>query len=426
MTLDILMPQLGESVTEGTIVRWLKKPGDPVSIYETICEVETDKVNAEVPATEEGTLLEILVNEGETVAVGTLIARMRPAGKEALSQPEPPSDAKPEQKSEESTTKRKSSMKRRYSPAVLRLAQEHDLDLTLITGTGKNGRITRKDVLRYIQEQKGSAEKKLVISEQKETTPKSLEKVKVEPPSVPAPVSERSNLQQGDVEIPVSGIRRTIAKRMVSSTQEIPHAWLMMEANVTGLVGLRNRLKQEFFEREGINLTYLPFFMKAAIDGLKAFPYLNSVWENDKIILKKRINISLAVATDEALYVPVIPDADEKSILGLAREIHRLVRKVREKKLEPADIEGGTFTVNNTGSFGSIISKPIINPPQAAIITFESIVKRPVVVDGAIAVQDLMNICLSFDHRVFDGLMAGRFLNFVKQRLEAFDENTPV
>ncbi len=426
MTLDILMPQLGESVTEGTIVKWIKKPGDTISNYEPICEVQTDKVNAEVPATEAGTLLEILAEEGETVAVGALIARMRPASKEAGSQPEAPSDAKPDQRSEESTSSEKSSMKRRYSPAVLRLAQEHDLDLTLVTGTGRSGRITRKDVLRYLQERKGAVEEKRVISDQQETTPKTLEVAKVESPSVPAKERPAENLKRGDTEIPVSGIRRTIAKRMVSSSQEIPHAWLMMEVNVTGLVGLRNRLKQDFFKREGVRLTYLPFFIKAAIDGLKAFPYLNSVWENDKIILKKRINLSLAVATDEALYVPVIADADEKSILGLAREIHRLVQKVREQKLEPADIEGGTFTVNNTGSFGSIISRPIINPPQAAIITFESIVKRPVVVDGAIAVQDMMNICLSFDHRVFDGLMAGRFLNFVKQRLEAYDENTQV
>jgi 2-oxoisovalerate dehydrogenase E2 component (dihydrolipoyl transacylase) len=200
----------------------------------------------------------------------------------------------------------------------------------------------------------------------------------------------------------------------------------MMEVDVTGLVELRKRLKDDFKKREGINLTYMPFFIKAVVDTLKEFPYLNSVWAGDKIILKKRINISIAVATDDALYVPVIHDADEKSILGLAKEVHRLAEKTRAGKLELKDMQGGTFTVNNTGSFGSVLSQPIINSPQAAILSFESIVKRPVVFNNMIAVRDMMNICMSLDHRVLDGLMAGRFLKRVKERLESYGPDTQI
>jgi 2-oxoisovalerate dehydrogenase E2 component (dihydrolipoyl transacylase) len=232
--------------------------------------------------------------------------------------------------------------------------------------------------------------------------------------------------EEGDIEVPVTAVRRTIAQRMVQSKHEAPHAWTMMEVDVTGLVQLRERLKNDFKKREGVSLTFMPFFIKAVVDTLKEFPYLNSVWAGDKIILKKRINISIAVATDDALYVPVIHDADEKSILGLAKEVHRLAEKTRAGKLELKDMTGGTFTVNNTGSFGSIQSMPIINYPQAAILSFEAIVKRPVVKDNMIAVRDLMNICMSLDHRILDGLMAGRFLKRVKERLEAWGPNSEI
>jgi 2-oxoisovalerate dehydrogenase E2 component (dihydrolipoyl transacylase) len=213
---------------------------------------------------------------------------------------------------------------------------------------------------------------------------------------------------------------------MVTSKHEAPHAWTMVEADVTGLVQLRERLKKEFKEREGISLTYLPFFIKAVVDSLKEFPYLNSVWAGDRIILKKRINISIAVATDDALYVPVIHDADEKSIAGLAKAVHRLAEKTRAGKLSLEDMQGGTFTVNNTGSFGSIMSQPIINYPQAAILSVESIVKRPVIKDSMIAIRDMVNLCLSLDHRILDGLMAGRFLQRVKERVESYGPDTQI
>ncbi|MBA4495024.1 dihydrolipoamide acetyltransferase family protein [Paenactinomyces guangxiensis] len=428
MATDIKMPQLGESVTEGTIAKWLKKPGDSVAKYEPICEVATDKVNAEVPSTIEGTMTEIIAEEGSTVEVGQLICRIdesggaEPQASEPEAKPEAPSDPAVSEDEEGDT-----SMKARYSPAVLRLAQENNIDLTGIRGTGKGGRITRKDVLRAIE--KGTAApgapepaKEKAVAEPK---PSPVAKPTIAPVK-PAPATAGTPLENGDIEVPVSGVRRTIAQRMVTSKHEAPHAWTMMEADVTGLVELRERLKADFKNREGVSLTFMPFFIKAVVDSLKEFPYLNSVWADDKIILKKRINISIAVATDEALYVPVIQDADEKSILGLAKAVHNLAQKTRSGKLELKDMQGGTFTVNNTGSFGSIASAPIINHPQAAILSFEAIVKRPVVTNNMIAVRDMMNLCLSLDHRILDGWMAGRFLKRVKERLEAYGPDSQI
>jgi 2-oxoisovalerate dehydrogenase E2 component (dihydrolipoyl transacylase) len=309
----------------------------------------------------------------------------------------------------------------------LKLANEHNIDLTRISGTGRGGRITRKDILRAIEQGVPAAAEQPVAAE-KSAAPREETKPEPAQPKQPAPVAEAAGvpLENGDIEIPVTAVRRTIAQRMVQSKHEAPHAWTMMEVDVTGLVELRNRLKEDFKKREGVNLTFMPFFIKAVVDSLKEFPYLNSVWGGDKIILKKRINISIAVATDDALYVPVIHDADEKSILGLARAVSQLAEKTRAGKLDLKDMQGGTFTVNNTGSFGSVLSAPIINHPQAAILSFESIVKRPVVTNQMIAVRDMMNICLSLDHRILDGLMAGRFLKRVKERLEAYGPNSEI
>lgn len=425
MATDVTMPQLGESVTEGTITRWLKKPGDRIAKYEPLCEVATDKVNAEVPATISGTLLEIVAEEGATVEVGQLICRIEEEG--AASSP-PPED---KEEGPAVASEQEAPMKRRYSPAVLRLAQEHGIDLEQLEGTGKGGRITRKDVLRYIEGRKTAASPSAVSdrSEKKPASPtekSSAPEVRIPAAETPAKEGISIPLEEGDEEIPVSSVRRTIAQRMVTSKHEAPHAWTMVEADVTGLVQLRERLKEDFKKREGISLTYLPFFIKAVVDSLKEFPYLNSVWAGDRIILKKRINISIAVATDDALYVPVIHDADEKSIAGLAKAVHRLAEKTRAGKLTLEDMQGGTFTVNNTGSFGSIMSQPIINYPQAAILSVESIVKRPVIKDSMIAIRDMVNLCLSLDHRILDGLMAGRFLKRVKERVEAYGPDTQI
>ncbi|HET7580637.1 MAG TPA: dihydrolipoamide acetyltransferase family protein [Bacillales bacterium] len=419
-TEKIVMPQLGESVTEGTISKWLVEAGDTVKKYDPIAEVMTDKVNAEVPSSFTGTIKELVAAEGDTLEVGELVAYIEVEGGAAKAADRPDSGAeKSEEAKPESTSTDEQPMKRRYSPAVLRMAQEHDIDLNQVEGSGRGGRITRKDLQKLIDA--GTLPK---AGEQpaRPTAPEAP----AQPEPAPAPTSTQSQpavtVAQGDVEVPVSGVRRAIASNMVKSKHEAPHAWMMVEADVTNLVKYRNSVKTEFKQKEGYSLTFLPFFIKATVEALKEFPQMNAMWAGDKIIQKKDINVSVAVATDDALFVPVIQKADEKSIKGLAGNVNELASKVRSNQLSTADMEGGTFTVNNTGSFGSVMSAPIINHPQAAILSVESIVKRPVVINDMIAVRDMVNLCLSLDHRVLDGLVCGRFLARVKEKLESISK----
>ncbi|MEK4686454.1 dihydrolipoamide acetyltransferase family protein [Bacillus sp. FSL M8-0256] len=410
------MPQLGESVTEGTISKWLVSPGDHVNKYDPIAEVMTDKVNAEVPSSFTGTITKLSAEEGETLQVGEVFCEIEIEGSEQQSVKE---EAAPEQSEapEADQTNENQSQKKRYSPAVLRLAGEHGIDLAAVQGTGAGGRITRKDLLQLI-ENGGVKEKTAPVNEravQPEPVQPSQTKAAPAVPSMP-----------GDVELPVTLIRQAIAANMLRSKHEIPHAWTMMEVDVTNLVTRRNQLKDQFKAKEGFNLTFFAFFVKAVAQALKEFPEMNSMWAGDKIVQKKAINVSIAVATDDALFVPVIKDADEKTIKGIAKEIHELASKVRQGTLKQSDMEGGTFTVNNTGSFGSVQSMGIINYPQAAILQVESIVKRPMIVNGMIAARDMVNLCLSLDHRVLDGLVCGRFLQRIKQILEGIDEQTSV
>ncbi|KAB3541465.1 2-oxo acid dehydrogenase subunit E2 [Bacillus safensis] len=410
------MPQLGESVTEGTISKWLVSPGDHVNKYDPIAEVMTDKVNAEVPSSFTGTITKLSAEEGETLQVGEVFCEIEIEGSEQQSEKE---EAAPElsEAPEADQTNENQSQKKRYSPAVLRLAGEHGIDLAAVQGTGAGGRITRKDLLQLI-ENGGVKEKTAPVNEravQPEPAQPSQAKAAPAVPSMP-----------GDVELPVTPIRQAIAANMLRSKHEIPHAWTMMEVDVTNLVTRRNQLKDQFKAKEGFNLTFFAFFVKAVAQALKEFPEMNSMWAGDKIVQKKAINVSIAVATDDALFVPVIKDADEKTIKGIAKEIHELASKVRQGTLKQSDMEGGTFTVNNTGSFGSVQSMGIINYPQAAILQVESIVKRPMIVNGMIAARDMVNLCLSLDHRVLDGLVCGRFLQRIKQILEGIDEQTSV
>lgn len=424
-TEKIVMPQLGESVTEGTISKWLVGVGDKVKKYDPIAEVMTDKVNAEIPSSFTGTIKELIASEDDTLEVGELVAYIeveggaeKPAEQETSSKAE---KAEPETKQESSQTEEEQPMKKRYSPAVLRLAQENGIDLERVDGSGRGGRITRKDIQKLIDS--GN------IPKAGEPSNKPAPSSEPQPVSSPQPAQSQPAVftGQGDVEIPVSGVRKAIAANMVKSKHEAPHAWMVVEADVTNLVQYRNSVKEEFKQKEGYSLTFLPFFIKAVVETLKEYPQINSMWAGDKIIQKKDINISVAVATDEALYVPVLKDADEKSVKGLAKGVKELSTKVRSNQLSAADMEGGTFTVNNTGSFGSVMSSPIINHPQAAILSVESIVQRPVVKDGMIAVRDMVNLCLSLDHRALDGLICGRFLARVKERLENISkENTSI
>ncbi|MEC0302235.1 dihydrolipoamide acetyltransferase family protein [Terribacillus saccharophilus] len=417
MTIEkITMPKLGESVTEGTISTWLVKPGDQVNKYDAIAEVMTDKVNAEIPSSFTGVIKELNVSEGDTVEVGALICTIET--EEAGEKKETNNPSTAAETESNSTATEDTAMKSRYSPAVMRLAQENDLDLSAITGTGKGGRITRKDVEAII----ASGEK-----------PQKQEQKQTATAETPSPVREQTTttepakVTQSDAAgkvIPVTGVRKAIANNMVKAATEIPHAWMMVEVDVTDLVAYRNKVKDTFKEKEGYSLTFFSFFVKAIAQALKEFPQLNSSWAGDKIIQHDDVNISIAVAKEQELFVPVIQSADDLSVKGVAKQITNLAKKARTGKLTAADMQGGTFTVNNTGSFGSVQSMGIINYPQAAILQVESIVKRPVIINDMFAARDMVNLCLSLDHRVLDGLICGQFMARVKEILENVSEST--
>src|SRR5829696_5381010 len=436
------MPQLGESVTEGTIARWLKAEGDEIEKDEPLAEVDTDKVNAELPSPFAGKIEKLLVSEGTTVDVGTEIALVAVDGEESpAAEAQPREDVAAESPTEEfpaadteaqpaaadggekqrSVAEARNSRSegdghgtvedadtlrlQRSSPVVRRLAEEHGVDISEISGTGTGGRVTKKDIESYIEER----------GAEREAAPAAAAEARPEAPP------DRVQVHDGDRVVELTSIRRAIANRMAVSKAEIPHAWTLVEVDMTGLAALREKEKAAFAEREGVKLTFLPFIVKAAVEGLKEQPVLNSVWDGDRILLRKQRNVGIAVDLEEgALIVPVIRGADELNVVGLARRIDDAVKRTRAKQLGTEDISGGTFTVNNPGALGSVASTPIINHPQAAILQAETVVKRPVVVNEAIAIRSMMNLEVSFDHRVLDGGIALRFLNSVKRRLEAY------
>jgi len=408
----ITMPQLGESVTEGTIGRWLKNPGDRVERDEPLVEIITDKVNAEIPSPSAGTLERINVPEGTVVAVGQEIAFLateaeaRVAATATIGTGGQAAGASDEEAGESP----------RSSPLVRKLAKEHGLDLRLIHGTGLGGRVTREDVEAYLSQHPAASAGGITVASSTVNA--------ATPATVPTP-TEKPNGERGETITP-SPIRRTIAQRMVQSVHEIPHAWLMVEVDVTGLVKLRDANKEHFKKREGVDLTYLPFVMQAVVEALRQFPVVNSSWQNDQIAVKREINLGVAVALDDGLVVPVIRNADQKSLVGLTHALAEIIGRARSGKLGVGDLEGGTFTVNNVGAFGSIASQPIINYPQAAILNMETIVKRPVVIDDAIAIRSMLNVCMSFDHRIMDGATAGHFLQTVKKRLEGWSPGSSI
>ena len=418
-----MMPQFAESVVSATIGKWLKQPGDRVEQYEPICEVVTDKVTAELPSTAEGVMIAHLVQEGETVDVGAVVCVIDESGSsEGVAGGSNPvaeagyqSVAQQQPARAEAAASGDQSMANRYSPAVRRLADDNGVDLRLLTGTGLGGRITRSDVMQYIENGPVSAAAPAAPSAQVEVRvqPK-LPHIEVEPPSAGG----------REYFIDVTPIRKTIANRMRQSVNEIPHAWTSIEVDVTNLAQLRNKVKDEFKRNEGVNLTYMAFLIKAVVSAIKDYPIMNSVWNGDKITVKRDINISLAVGTEDSVMTPVIHHADQKNIIGIAREVEDLAARTRAGKLKPNDMTGGTFTINNTGTFGSILSYPIINHPQAAILTFESIVKKPVVINDMIAVRSMVNLCLSFDHRILDGVICGRFHQRVKENIESYGMDT--
>ena len=420
MATSVKMPQLGESITEGTISKWLKKPGDQVKKYEGLVEIITDKVNAEVPAPLTGVLKEIKVQEGATVTVGTEIAVIEEsvtAGAAQRSAPVAPTAAAPadavavpspgpgEGQGGGSETRT------RLSPAVRALIDEHrisDAELSRIEGSGIGGRISKKDVEDYVA---------------KRTQPAAAngERQQAATGHATAPA------QTPGTTVPLSPMRRAIANNMLKSKQTIPHAWTVAEVDMTNVVRFRQKVKESFRQREGVDLTYVPIIVKAVVEGLKAVPVLNASWTDQGVLLHKDINVGVAVSVDDGLIVPVIHEADRMSIAGLAKATDDLAKRARAGKLGIPDVQGATFTVNNPGTFGTILSYSIIAPPQAGILAMDAIVKRPVVVEGdAIAVRSMMNLCLSFDHRVLDGVSAARFLQGVRRWLEGFSEQVPL
>jgi len=422
------LPHVGESVVEGTIGKWLKQPGDKVERYEPLVEVVTDKVTMEVPSPVSGSLSKILAEEGETVPMGAPLAEIetsesaRPNIQESLPQDTISttgfliSDGKPVGPTggggsdDEAAATTEAEGPPRVSPAVRRLAQENNVDISRLLGTGVNGRITRQDVLEHIALIEGNDSLNSHIS------------------STNSPVNLNNDGRDNapDEHKQLTPVRKQIAEAMVRSVNQIPHAWSIVEVDVSGLVTRRSALRAEFDKQNGVGLTYLPFFLKVVAESLRENPTLNASWGGDKIIIKRRINLGIAVAGPAGLVVPVIHDADRLSISGLALALNDLIQRTRQNKLRIEDVQDGTFTLNNTGALGSIASQPIINYPQAAILTTEVIQKRPVVINDGIAVRSMVNLCMSFDHRINDGAEASAFLRSVKDRLERIGSDTGI
>jgi 2-oxoisovalerate dehydrogenase E2 component (dihydrolipoyl transacylase) len=439
-TTRVTLPQLGESVHEGTISKWLVQPGDRVEEFEPLVEVDTDKVNAEVPSPVTGVLREILAKEGDTIEAGSEIAVVEVDGDGAGAAPET-AEAAPRAGSaeagavaarEEATpqvteaapaggarTDGREKGPNRYSPAVLMLAEENGIDLSQLAGTGVGGRVTKRDVRRYL-EGRGTAAPSGQAAAAPQAAPAPAAPAALAPQ--PAPVEAAA----GDEAVPLSRVRKLIAQNMTASKTTIPHAWQTQEVDMSGVVANRNAHKREFQEREGFSLTYLPYVVAAAVAALREHPHVNATFNGDEILVHRGLNVGISVGLEDTLVVPVIKGADGLSLAGLARAINDVATRARNKKLSPDDLAGGTFTVNNSGTFGTLFSYSVINPGQAGILTMEAIQERPVAIDGMLAIRPMMYLCFSFDHRVLDGLQAARFLVTAREWLASVNAGTPI
>ena len=424
---NVIMPQMGESIAEGTIVRWIKKVGDQVDRDEPLFEISTDKVDAEIPSPAAGRLAEIMVKEGETVPVNSVVAVIGGAGEAVAAPPastaaavapsnEPPLPqaavgqsettaapapaAQTETHEDEAASAGNDPHRQRTSPLVRRIAQEHKVDLSQVHGTGINGRVTKTDILEFIESGEAKARSAPVAAKTPAPTYAPGERVQI---------------------VPMSVMRKKIAEHMVLSAHTSPHVYSVYEVNFGKIAAYRDKKKAEF-EAAGAKLTYTAFIAKVIVDALRQFPFVNASIDGNNIIYKKDINLGIAVALDNGLIVPVIRNADERNLLGLSRAISDLASRARAKKLNPDEVQGGTFTITNPGIFGALYGLPLINQPQVAILGVGAIEKRAVVVDDAIAIRPMCHISLGYDHRLIDGAEAGRFLASVKERLEQFDE----
>lgn len=399
MNIQIVMPQMGESVAEGTVITWLKKVGEMVAKDEPLVAISTDKVDVEIPSPAAGVLSNIVVQEGQTAAVGAVLAYINETSPTGTVSPRSPIVEKPAQAAQAAPTVSPTTPRQEawYSPAVLELAKEQAVDLSQVRGTGSEGRVTRKDLLDFIAQRSKAGT----------------------PPLGTAPESFAPGAQEQI--LPISHRRRAIAEHMVRSKRTAPHVTQIHEVDVTGIARYREGNKEAFSRRAGVNLTFLPFVVKATVDALQAHPLLNASYTDAGIVVKKAINIGIAVALEDGLIVPVLREADKKNFLTLAKESADLAARAREKRLSPEDVQRGTFTVNNLGAFGAVIGTPIIVQPQVGILGFGKVVKRPVVVDDAVAIRSMVYLCLSFDHRLIDGAYAGAFLNRIQADLERFN-----
>lgn len=438
-TFEIKMPKLGESITEGTIISWSVKVGDTVEEDDVLFEVSTAKVSAEIPSPVEGKVKQLLFNEGDTVAVGTVVAilEIEGEGEDNGAQPETSEATQPKEKvpapASEELSKNSQEEDRWYSPVVLQLAKAAGVsqdELDHIPGTGYLGRLSKKDIQTYIDHKNKGTEmpkpKQAPVSSMQQTAT-STPTITVAPPTAPSmpmtAATPSAPLAQGDEVREMDRVRKIIADHMVLSKKVSPHVTSVIEVDVTRLVNWRKKVKDQFFKQEGINLTYMPAITEATAKALKAYPLVNSSEDGYNIILKKPINIGIAVSLNDGnLIVPVIHDADKLNLSGLASQIDTLAAKARENKLAPDSIQGGTFTITNFGTFKSLFGTPIINQPQVAILAVGYIEKKPAVVEtpegDTIAIRHKMYLSLSYDHRIVDGALAGAFLRSIADELE--------
>ncbi|QIN80159.1 2-oxoglutarate dehydrogenase complex dihydrolipoyllysine-residue succinyltransferase [Rubrobacter marinus] len=425
MAVEIHVPELGESVTDATVGKWLKSEGEPVEAGEALVELETDKINFEVEAEEGGVLESISKGEGETVNVGEVIGTIgegdgsapqpEPEQEEAEEEPQEAEEAPQPQAQEsagEETNGHREDGGGRASPSVRKLAQEYDVDLAEVSGSGSGGRITRDDVERLIREQGGGGTQTQAPAQAPEPNGQRQEQ-----PAQPAPASEDG---RGDLEerVKLTRRRQTIAKRLVEAQQTAAMLTTFNEVDMSAVMELRSRRKDAFQERNGVKLGFMSFFTKASIGALKAFPKINSELQGDELIMKRYYDIGVAVNTEQGLVVPVVRDADRKSFAGIEETISELGRKARDGKLGLEDLRGGTFTITNGGIFGSLNSTPILNTPQVAILGMHKIQERPVAVDGKVEIRPMMYLALSYDHRIVDGADAVSFLVRIKELIE--------
>jgi pyruvate dehydrogenase E2 component (dihydrolipoamide acetyltransferase) len=441
---DVVMPQMGESIVEGTLTKWLKKPGERIERDEPLFEISTDKVDTEIPSPAAGTLSEILVEEGKTVGINTIVARIDEAGSGAAASAPPPAakaaEPAPAPPPEHAAPKKESPTQETIqptpapqqvedtagsgepagplSPLVRKMARENNIDLGKVKGSGAGGRITKQDLETYLAGAPAAAPA---------ATPAApaAPPVQAAPPAQTAPPAMAPLAAGGQAKTriePLSSMRAKIAEHMVMSKRTSPHVTTVHRVDMTKVAKMRERNKALFQQNYGFSLTYLPFITRAAVVALRQFPLLNASLDSNNIIYHNEVNIGIAVALENGLIVPVIRAADEKNVLGLQRSVVDLATRARSRQLKPDEVQGGTFSITNFGSFGSLMGTPVINQPQVAIMGVGTVDKTPVVVDDAIAIRSICHLSLSFDHRLIDGALADQFMTKVKQVLESWSE----